>query len=100
MLAEPIEKQKMNAGCLGRVTQIDQSRLSEELQIVDTEFPFNVSYNRYARGNPGWKNCVLRNDTGWFDNETPARESAFSKLSHPRLKINIFFTQSSQRKIS
>ena len=68
MNQEILEK-KMNASALGRV-ELDQERLSAELKTVDSEFPFNISYNRYARGNPGWKNCVLRNHTGDYNDVT------------------------------
>jgi len=56
---------EMNAKVLGHV-KLDRERLSKELAMVDSEFPFNISYNRYARGNPGWKNCVLRNESGEY----------------------------------
>ncbi len=64
MTADP--KSPMHASCLGQV-DLDSQRLAAELAVVDSEFPFNVSYNRYASGNPGWKNCVLRNDTGDYN---------------------------------
>lgn len=47
---------------IGRVS-LDESRLADDISTL-LQFPFNSGYSDYARGNPGWRNCVLMNHTG------------------------------------
>jgi len=47
---------------IGTVT-LDEARLAADIETLLT-FPFNRGYSDYARGNPGWQNCVLMNHTG------------------------------------
>ncbi len=47
---------------IGSVT-LDETRLAQDISTM-LSFPFNQGYSDYARGNPGWQNCVLMNHTG------------------------------------
>ena len=47
---------------IGQVA-LDDARLSADIATLLT-FPFNSGYSDYARGNPGWQNCVLMNESG------------------------------------
>lgn len=42
---------------------LDDQRLDADITTL-LGFPFNRGYSDYARGNPGWQNCVLMNHTG------------------------------------
>src|SRR5689334_2769561 len=52
----------MNSQIIGDVS-LDETLLGEELQKI-LQFDFNSEYSEFARGNPGWKNCILWNETG------------------------------------
>lgn len=52
----------LHSRIIGRVS-LDQSRLDPEIETL-LGFPFNSGYSDYARGNPGWQNCVLMNHSG------------------------------------
>lgn len=47
---------------IGRV-DLDQARLDAALTEA-LKLPFNRGYSDFARGNPGWQNCVLMNYSG------------------------------------
>ena len=47
---------------IGHVS-LDEPRLSADIETL-LRFPFNRGYSDYARGNPGWQNCVLMNHSG------------------------------------
>lgn len=52
----------LHSRIIGRVS-LDQERLDADIETL-LQFPFNRGYSDYARGNPGWQNCVLMNHTG------------------------------------
>ena len=52
----------MSSRIIGRV-DLDDERLRAELRTL-ADFDYNRGYSEYSRGNPGWSNCVLMNDTG------------------------------------
>lgn len=52
----------LHSRVIGRV-ELDQERLEADISTL-LEFPFNRGYSDYARGNPGWQNCVLMNHSG------------------------------------
>lgn len=52
----------LHSRIIGRVG-LDQDRLDADIDTLLT-FPFNRGYSDYARGNPGWQNCVLMNHSG------------------------------------
>lgn len=52
----------LHSRVIGRV-QLDQPRLDAEI-VEALKLPFNRGYSDFARGNPGWQNCVLMNHTG------------------------------------
>lgn len=47
---------------IGHVS-LDEPRLAADIETL-LRFPFNRGYSDYARGNPGWQNCVLMNHSG------------------------------------
>ena len=47
---------------IGHVS-LDEARLTGDINTL-LNFPFNRGYSDYARGNPGWQNCVLMNHSG------------------------------------
>ena len=47
---------------IGRI-DLDESRLQSDIETL-LELPFNRGYSDFARGNPGWQNCVLMNHNG------------------------------------
>ena len=52
----------LHSRVIGRVG-LDQERLDVDIATL-LGFPFNRGYSDYARGNPGWQNCVLMNHNG------------------------------------
>lgn len=52
----------MHARALGRV-ELDRDRLAIDIDAI-AELPLNDGYSEYSRGNPGWKNVVLKNASG------------------------------------
>ncbi len=52
----------LHARIIGRV-ELDQPRLDAEIDKA-LKLPFNQGYSDFARGNPGWQNCVLMNHSG------------------------------------
>lgn len=52
----------LHSRIIGRVT-LDDQRLAADIATM-SGFEFNAGYSDYARGNPGWRNCVLANETG------------------------------------
>lgn len=52
----------LHSRVIGRV-ELDQGRLDTDIATL-LGFPFNSGYSSYARGNPGWQNCVLMNHSG------------------------------------
>ncbi len=52
----------LHSRVIGRV-ELDEARLQAELATA-LQLPFNRGYSDYARGNPGWQNCVLMNHSG------------------------------------
>lgn len=52
----------LHSRIIGRV-DLDDERLTPDISTLLT-FPFNRGYSDYARGNPGWQNCVLMNHSG------------------------------------
>ena len=52
----------MHSRVIGRV-DLDHDRLQADIDTL-LGFPFNRGYSDFARGNPGWQNCVLMNDSG------------------------------------
>lgn len=52
----------MHSRAIGLIP-LDQQRLSVDIDRALT-LPFNRGYSDFARGNPGWQNCVLMNNTG------------------------------------
>lgn len=52
----------LHSRIIGRV-DLDDDRLRSDISTLLT-FPFNRGYSDYARGNPGWQNCVLMNHSG------------------------------------
>lgn len=47
---------------IGQV-ELDDERLAPDIATL-LGFAFNSGYSDYARGNPGWQNCVLMNHSG------------------------------------
>lgn len=52
----------LHSRIIGRVS-LEQDRLDPDIETL-LGFPFNSGYSDYARGNPGWQNCVLMNHSG------------------------------------
>lgn len=52
----------LHSRVIGRVG-IDEAQLQSTLGDA-LQLPFNRGYSDYARGNPGWQNCVLMNHSG------------------------------------
>lgn len=52
----------LHSRVIGQVA-LDQKQLDAEIETL-LGFEFNQGYSSYATGNPGWRNCVLRNETG------------------------------------
>jgi len=52
----------LHSRVIGRVS-LDDARLATDIETL-LAFPFNSGYSDYARGTPGWQNCVLMNHSG------------------------------------
>lgn len=52
----------LHARALGRV-DLDAERLARDIESI-VQLPLNGGYSEYSRGNPGWNNVVLMNETG------------------------------------
>lgn len=52
----------LHSRIIGHVS-LDQARVDTDIETL-LGFDFNSGYSDYARGNPGWQNCVLMNHSG------------------------------------
>jgi hypothetical protein len=53
---------------IGRIS-FDEAQIAKDVQTI-LQFEFNTAYSDYARGNPGWQNCVLWNQSGLHTDTT------------------------------